>query len=431
MLSRTAIGLIFALLLVGCEPAVTATPVPLQAAQIQPTATFVQIKSTPTPVSATATPTPARTPTRTPTPTTAPYIKMPEQTDDGWQTGSLVGAGIDPVRINKMLEHIYKGREYGDTLTLPNGTRKMENIHGILIVKNGKLVFEEYFYHYSRDSSHDLASVTKSITSLLVGSAIDQGYLEGVDEKILPYFPEYLPLKQPDERKESITVEDLLTMRHGLECDDWDPASRTYYKKEYSSGDPYEIESVLNYPMVTLPGSHFSYCTSGTVLLNALLTKASGTELSLFADQSLLGPLGIKSVPWDSSFKSMVDIGGILLMRPRDMAKIGQLVLQSGEWNGKQVISEDWLRLSTQEHVPLPFNETWGNGYGYLWWLSDVRISGTPVHSIAASGHGGQVITIFPDLNMVVVITGGNYDHDEGQPFQIMEKFILPAVLSH
>jgi len=99
--------------------------------------------------------------------------------------------------------------------------------------------------------------------------------------------------------------------------------------------------------------------------------------------------------------------------------------------NGEQIISEDWIRRSTQEQVSLEFNETWGNGYGYLWWLSDVQIGGTPVHSFAASGYGGQVIAVFPDLDMVVVITGGNYEHDEGQPFQVMEKFILPAVLIH
>ena len=115
-------------------------------------------------------------------------------------------------------------------------------------------------------------------------------------------------------------------------------------------------------------------------------------------------------------------------MSPRDMARLGLLMLHNGNWNGKQVISEEWVQQSIKEHESLEFNQTWGKGYGYLWWLSDVPIAGRTVHSFAASGAGGQVIAIFPDLGMVIVITGGNYDNDEGQPFQIMQRFILPAV---
>ena len=124
-----------------------------------------------------------------------------------------------------------------------------------------------------------------------------------------------------------------------------------------------------------------------------------------------------------------MDTGGSLQMRPRDMAKVGLMVLQNGYWNGKQIVPEAWIRQSTEEHLPLPFNEAWGSGYGYLWWISDVKISGRMAHSVSASGAGGQVISIYPELNMVIVITGGNYDNDEGYPFQIMQKFILPAVL--
>jgi CubicO group peptidase (beta-lactamase class C family) len=410
---------------IALEP--TRTPRPPTATPAPPMATRVLIPQIAAIVAPTASASPTASPTRTPIPTLTPYDKIPEQTDDGWEVASLAEAGIDPIRISRMLRFIYHGDRSGDTLTLPNGARKYEQIHSILIVKDGRLVFEEYFYYYSRGSSHDLASATKSITSLLVGSAIAQGYLGGVDEEILPFFPEYLPLQEPGTGAETITIEDLLTMRTGWECDDWDPASRTYYMKPHPD-DPDSIRAILNFPMETLPGSYFSYCTSGTAVLNAMIARASGAGLAQFANRALLKPLGIQGVVWDTSFGGF---GGILLMRPRDMAKIGLLALQNGSWQGEQIIPEEWIRQSVQEHVALPFNDSWGNGYGYLWWLSDVQIGRTWVHSFAASGHGGQVIAVFPELNMVVVITGGNYEDDEGQPFQIMEKFILPAVLGH
>lgn len=383
------------------------------------------------PVAATQTPTgmlPTSTmlSTRTQIPTIAPYGKIPVELNDGWKTGSLADAGIDPVKISSMLRFIYRGESGNDTPILPNGYRKIQSIHGILIVRDGRLVFEQYYGHYFWSNAHDLASVTKSITSLLMGIAIGQGHIESIQDRVLSNFPEYLPLED-QESKEALTIENLLTMQSGLDCDDWDPESRSYYLK-YQPPRPDEIEYILNVPMRDLPGSRYSYCTWGTEVLNALLVKATGMELRKFADQYLFQPLGIKSAIWDDASARWKNIGGIAAMSMRDMAKIGQLVLQNGRWDDEQIIPENWLRMSTQAHVSLPFNQTWGNGYGYLWWLSDVKIAGGSVHSISASGYGGQVISIFPDLNMVIVMTGGNYANDEGQPFQIMEQFILPAV---
>lgn len=327
-----------------------------------------------------------------------------------------------------MLASIYRGAGHGDIPTLPNGLRKMENIHGILIVKDGRLVFEEYFYSYDLSSSHDLASVTKSITSLLVGVAIDQGVIGSAQDKLITYFPDYMPLLDQEAGKDDITIADLLTMRHGFDCDDWDSASPSYYLKNQPWRQD-EILYILNLPMAAQPGSDFSYCTWGTTLLNALLIRQTGMELPVFAYRNLFLPLGINDVNWDSTSGDWQYIDGISTMRLRDMAKIGQLMLQNGLWNGKQIIPEDWIERSTTEWVSLPFNLAWGKGYGYLWWISAVPVQGRVVHSFAASGHGGQVIAIFPDLKMVVVLSGGNYEKDQGQPFEIMERFILPAII--
>ena len=217
-------------------------------------------------------------------------------------------------------------------------------------------------------------------------------------------------------------------MRHGLACDDWDPASVTYHVTNFYTDQPDLVEATLNLPVEVSPSSQFSYCSASTVVLGAILTKATGMSIAEFAKRSLFDPLGLDITRWGSLPGGWTDTGGDLQMSPRDMARLGLLMLHNGNWNGKQVISEEWVQQSIKEHESLEFNQTWGKGYGYLWWLSDVPIAGRTVHSFAASGAGGQVIAIFPDLGMVIVITGGNYDNDEGQPFQIMQRFILPAV---
>mgnify|MGYP001817960322 CR=1 FL=1 len=427
--------LLLPLLATGCGPAEpTATSVPVTATPIEQAATDTPLPPTATSAPVTAPPpTPATAATPMPTDTAAPYEKVPEQIDDGWQTASVADVGINPVWMTKMLESIYRGEQSEETFALPAARSKYLGIHNILIVKDGRLVFEEYFYHRSPYGGHVVASVTKSFTSLLVGLAIEHGYLEGVDEKIVTFFPEYLPLQGADEQVESLTIEHLLTMRHGWECDDWDPASRTYYENDHPLDRSDLVESILYFPMESSPGTSFSYCTSGTYVLNAMLTKVTGMELSNFAEQYLFEPLGIESATWIPFSGGWAEIGGVQSMRPRDLAKIGLLVLQNGNWNGEQIISEDWIRLSTQEHVSLDPGQqpSWGRGYGYLWRLGDVRVIGSGVRSVYALGGWQQVIAVFPGLDMVVVINGGDDESYGGLVYEIMENFVLPAVLGY
>jgi CubicO group peptidase (beta-lactamase class C family) len=168
-------------------------------------------------------------------------------------------------------------------------------------------------------------------------------------------------------------------------------------------------------------------------VLNAVLVRATGMKLSSFAEQYLFEPLGIESVSWIPFWGGWAEIGGVQFMRPRDMAKIGQLVLDNGSWNGEQIVSEDWIRLSTQEHSSLEPDQqpSWGQGYGYLWWLGDVRVIGSYVKSVSALGGFQQVISVFPKLDMVVVINGGDDESYVGQVFEIMENYILPAALGY
>jgi CubicO group peptidase (beta-lactamase class C family) len=360
--------------------------------------------------------------------TTPAYDRVPEQTGDGWQAASLADVGIDPQPLAAMLDSIYTGDAPGPH-NWPAGHQKYENIHSVLIVKDGLLVFEEYFYGYRLDSRHNVASVTKSITSILTGIAIDRGEIGSVDDAILPYFPQYQSLDAIDSDLESITVEDLLTMRHGWDCDDWDPDSPTYYLSNWELDQPDVVAATLALPSVALPGGRFSYCSASTIVLGALIANATAVGIPEYADEVLFSPLGIETALWSRTPGGWTDTGGALQMRPRDMARLGLLVLQDGEWDGIQVVPDGWVQQSVAQHVRLTFNDTWGRGYGYLWWLSEVPVPGTIVRSFAASGAGGQVIAVFPDLNMVVVTTGGNYDNDQGQPFEIMQRFILPALV--
>lgn len=398
----------------------THTAIPLSSATASSTAT----------ATATGTATPTRRPTLTPLPTFAAYNQIPETVADGWQTGSLKAAGIDGVKLSEMLEAIYHGEERGDTLRRIDGGEKLQNIHGILIARHGRLVFEEYFYHYRRTNWHNLASVTKSVTSLLVGIAIEQGHLEGVEQAVLPFFEQYQPLPVPDERRQRLTVEDLLTMRPGMDCDDWSRTSPTYYDSSYYDDHPDLVEWSLSLPMLREPGEEFTYCSVATVLLGVVLDQATGMSVQQFSKQFLLAPLGISSYIWSMVPGGWVDTAGSMQMSMRDMLKLGQMALDGGMWDGQQIVPQTWIEQSVKKHVRLEFNQSWGNYYGYLWWLGDSRLGRgrSTVHSFSASGAGGQVITVFPELEMVVVITGWNIDPDIGAPFLIMDSWILPAV---
>ena len=156
-------------------------------------------------------------------------------------------------------------------------------------------------------------------------------------------------------------------MRHGLECHDWDPKLLTYYKRNFENKQTDTVEATLNLPMETLPGTHYSYCSASTITLGGVLSKAIDTNIPKFAEKYLFDPLGIPFAGWNSVPGRWTDTGGNLQMRPRDMARIGQLMLQNGKWDGNQIVPAEWIEQSVQEHVSLEFNPAWGNGYGYLW----------------------------------------------------------------
>jgi CubicO group peptidase (beta-lactamase class C family) len=303
----------------------------------------------------------------------------PEPGPDGLAVAAAVDRGVDTTRLADVFRHMATDPAFA-------------NAYGLLVMRRGELVAEGYFRGYEPSRRNNVKSVTKSVLSLLVGIAIDQGHIRSVDQPVADFFPEHLG-DDADPRKRSITVRDLLTMQAGLKWRehlpwlglDWDPA------RMYRSRDP--VRYVLGRPVEDEPGQRFRYSTGTSQLVAAMLWKATGRTPREYAAEHLLGPLGIDHVEW-SAGRDGVSHGGVgLRLTPREMAKIGQLVLQRGNWDGRQLVSEAWLEESTRGHTIFGYSD---GPYGYHWW---VRPNG-----VTAQGARGQYIYILPAAEVVAVI---------------------------
>ncbi len=324
------------------------------------------------------------------------------------QVSSLANEGIDSTLIIEMTNKIIR-EEY-------------KRIDGLLILRNNKLVYEEYFHGYTESVPHNIYSATKSITSILTGIALDKGLIGSVDEIILPLLPEYTSYANPDPRKAEITIRHLLNMSSGLDCDDWYADTETHMNQ---SSD--WVKFTLDLPQVYDPGAHGSYCTGGVVTLGQIIENQSEMRLDQFADLNLFEPLGITNYKWKVSGDGRISGGGgELFLRPRDMAKIGLMMLNNGMWNGDQVLSQDWVLKSMQNIITLPGPYT---GYGFLWWKQAFTKNGSPVNAYFASGNGGQEIFVIPSEQMILIFTQGNQDTSYGiQDIGMINDYILPAI---
>ncbi len=341
--------------------------------------------------------------------------QAPPAANDGWVVADAASAGLDSDALARM----EKAAAGGD----------LKKITSVLVARHGKLVYEKYF-DGDVNSLRNTRSATKSITSILAGIAIDHHQLSGVDAKVFAYFPEKQPVANPDPRKDQIAVEDFLTMSSLLECDDNNEFSRGNEERMYIIED--WVKFLLDLPIkgfapwATKPqdspyGRSFSYCTAGVTTLGAVVEKTTKTKLADYASQNLFGPLGIQQVKWAYSPLGLAQGGGGLELRSRDLLKLGQLYLNGGRWDGKQVVSEQWVKASTTSHVEV--DET--TKYGYLWWLKNFK--GHPAAYM--SGNGGNKVAVIPDLDMVVVITSTNYNtrgmHE--QTDRLLADYVLPA----
>jgi CubicO group peptidase (beta-lactamase class C family) len=305
------------------------------------------------------------------------------------------------------------------------------------VVRHGKLVFEHYLsgsdeawgrpignIAFGPEVRHDLRSVTKSVIALLLGIAIDRGLIKGIDEPVLSFFPEYADLRTPE--KDRITLRHLVTMSAGLEWHELDipysNAANSYSRMDAAS-DPCRF--TLEQAVVAPPGDTWNYNSGGTEVIAAVLRKAAGKPFEDFARELLFGPLGITDVEWPKYANGNAIAGGTLRLRPRDLAKIGQLVLQRGDWRGTQVVSASWIDAATTPQI----NGLGTDFYGYFFWLGRSLIDRREIRWAAAVGLGGQRVFIVPELDLVLVVNAGLYQSPtQGLvPIKALNDYVLKA----
>ncbi|WP_350016346.1 serine hydrolase [Rhodanobacter sp. IGA1.0] len=306
-----------------------------------------------------------------------------------------------------------------------------KDITSIMVVQDGKTVYEHYFNGSTADTLNDVRSASKSITALLVGAAIDRHLISGVDAPVYDFFPGHKPA---DPRLAKTTLEDLLTMSSLWECND---------ENEFSSGNEermYVTERWLDFalalpvkgfaPWMDKPadspfGRSFSYCTAGAFVAGAAVERAAGQPLARFAAQVLEQPLGITAVKWNTSPEGIGMGGGGTRYRTRDLAKIGQLVLDDGRWNGRQVISANYIKAMTTPHAQ-PREDA---EYGYLWWHFHFTVDGKDVAAWSMSGNGGNYVLLVPERHLVAVVTSTAYNQRYAHPQsrEIISRYILGA----
>jgi CubicO group peptidase (beta-lactamase class C family) len=304
------------------------------------------------------------------------------------------------------------------------------NAHAVLIARHGKLVYERYFtgddwawathlgrVAYHAGLKHDLRSITKSITSLLVGVAVDRGWIKNLDEPVFAFFPEHSDLRTAD--KDRITVRHLLTMSAGFSWNEFlpysDPANSE--RRMIDAADQYRY--VLEQPLVRPPGQTYRYNGGLTALLAAIVHKVSDRPVDVLARDELFEPLGIDKVDWVRYASGTPNAASGLRMRPRDLARIGQLVLNHGLWKDRQIVSERWIEQSITPQIN-------GEGlffYGFQWWLGRSLVERHEITWASAVGYGGQRMYIVPSLGLVVVVMAGLY----GNP--ILQSIVGEVVL--
>lgn len=363
-----------------------------------------------------------------------PY-KAPEDINDGLEVGTLEDANLDTFSLQKAVGLIEQG--------------KFGEVHSMLVYKDGLLVLEEYFsghqyqwdapghkgsyVTWDRETQHCIHSDTKSFVSLCIGIAIDKGFIKNVNQSIFDYLPGYLDYKK--DGKEYITIEHLLTMTSGIQWEEWDISLSSIENDQigiwfYEDGP---MNYVLGKPMAAVPGTRFNYSGGDIQILAEILENATGMDLNDFSAKYIFKPMEIDSYDWWLVFDSgEIQAAGGLKLTPRDMIKIGAMMLNNGTWNGNQIISENWVEKCTSPwngntDIKVPGEDLGKVGYAYTWWTKDFTYSGDDIRMYFALGWGGQKIIVLPDLDMVLAFNGANYTSKVHQ-FEIIERFILPAI---
>lgn len=317
-----------------------------------------------------------------------------------WRTATPEQQGLDSELLAQMLEQIQS---------------KPINLHSMIIVRHGYIVAETYFPPFEATTTGEIYSITKSIVSALVGIAIEQGSIDGVNHRVMDYFPE-VAVANNDDRKQSITLEHLLTMSSGLEWSDDTNLNDMTQTQDW-------VQYALDRPMAAAPGEQFTYNSGAPTVLTAILQKTTGKSPLEFATTNLFGPLGISDIYWATTPTGLETGGWGIQMTPRDLAKFGYLYLRDGVWEGKQIVPARWVKASLEKQIDPRMESEKRSGYGYLWWLQTHGVK-------AAHGRGGQYILLLPAQDLEVVFTSDLSSQDFQKPYDLFETYILPAIKS-
>jgi len=355
-----------------------------------------------------------------------PACGVPLKLDDGWPIAKPENVQLDGARLCGIAAR----------LKVTNA-----NVHAVVVVRRGKLVFEQYFsgyddpwgvpegqFDFDATTKHDMRSVSKSVTSLLLGIAIDRKLIAGVYEPVVRFFPEFAALKTPG--WDGITLRHLLTMSSGIEWNENLPWTDPRNDEPHLGQDPDPIRYVLAKPIAVPPDTVWNYNGGGTDLLGSIIERVLGKPFDVFAREALFQPLGITDWAWRTYENGRFSPAAGLQLRPRDAAKIGQLVLDRGKWAGRQVVPAEWIARSIAPRLQAIGYFDGLFFYGYQWWLGRTLSGDAEVTWIAGIGLGGQRLIIVPDLDLVVMTTAGMYS----SPWQgnaahdILYSFVIPAI---
>ena len=357
--------------------------------------------------------------------------EVPEKADDGWEVAHADANGLQSNNLSEMMDFIEATEDH--------------HIHSILILKNDLLVFEHYFegYLYSNNppgsngdfiqysslTDHYLASVTKSVTSVIFGAAVKEGFISDVDEPLVDIMPQYDSILTGE--KAEITLRHLLTMSSGLHWDEWsssfeNPANDV--RALFNEDDP--IAYILSKHMTNSPGDEFHYNSGGTNVLGAVVEVKTGMGLLDFGNQYLFDPLNIQGGKWETMAGGYMFASGGLYLRPRELTKIGSLFLNDGYWGEQQIITPDWISQSTYPYIETDNLIPQSDAYGYQWWIMDFQANGQTYDCFFAAGWGDQYMFIFPAEEMIVTIHCGNFLQGGSiSIFNLVENFILSGLI--
>lgn len=312
-----------------------------------------------------------------------------------------------------------------------------KKITSVLVNHKGNRVYENYFNDGSSDHKNDIRSASKSITALLFGMAIEDGYFDSEQDLVLPAFKDKYPIVHLTKKKKEMTFEDLLMMNPPMECNDWNDLSQGNEERMYILEDWERF--VLDLPNRGIPpwepkaedrpfGVAFSYCTAGVFLTGSAIARKTKVGLDKYAYKKLFKPLQIKDIDWVYSPLGIAQGGGGLKIKSKDLMKIGELVLNNGVFDGKQIVNSDWSsKMLKARAMAMPQQNI---KYGYLWWIFEFEHKGKTITAYAAAGNGGNYLWVVPELELVSVITSTafntRYMHQQTQ--EIFESIILKSI---